>query len=573
MAVSGRKQSDLLGSIAAGSTEDFDYCCEPCLTTGQHVEAHGFCVTCQEYLCCNCLDCHKKAKISRSHQILRKDDFDKLQATQEPYNECTEHCSIHKKEIINFYCPSHHALGCKGCIHLDHRTCKIDNIPEKCTGIADDKDFDDVMQKLGEKLKEAEEISERAKRSSCDINDNNKEIIQAITEFRKDINDRLDRMQQDVLKDTEGIKSNNCRIVQMVLDKCGNIISDINSLQSRLHLSKAKHQNGQVYIDIKRSESVLKSDILNEAQESLMNTTIHYSFQRNADLETVLTKKRVFGEIVNPPGHEATKKTKYDDDLIVKEGINVQTKSDKTTSFITGCAVLNMNELVLADNENKKVKLVSIENRLVQKERALDTRPWDIAVMSQDQFAVTMPVIKNIVVMTTDDKLSYVRSIKVGRECYGIDFNQDCLYVACLSPPSVIVLNIKGDILYNFSLNFLTIGFAPYIAVSRDPKLMFISDSGHNSVMSVSLQGEVRVAYKHADLSGLCGLLMLDDRSLLVCCRCNDKIYQVKEDLKQVKIVHENIPDPYSICYNKHSGEVYVGCHGNQLKVLSKNDQ
>jgi hypothetical protein len=278
-------------------------------------------------------------------------------------------------------------------------------------------------------------------------------------------------------------------------------------------------------------------------------------------------------EIVSPPCHETTKKTKYGDNLIEKEDINVNTKSDMAKSFITGCAVLNMNELVLADTDNKKVKLVSIENKLVQKEKSLDTRPWDIAVISQDQFAVTMPGIKSIVVMTTDDKLSSVRSIKVGRECYGIDLNQDCFYVACLSPPSVIVLNTKGDILNDISLNFLTIGFAPYIAVRRDSKLMFISDSGHDSVMSVSLQEEVRVAYKHADLSGPCGLLMLDDRSLLVCCRCNDKIYQVKEDLKQVKIVHENIPDPYSICYNKHSGEVYVGCHGNQLKVLSKNDQ
>jgi hypothetical protein len=108
MAVSGRKQRDLLGSVAAGSTEDFDHCCEPCLTTGQRIEAHGFCVTCQEYLCKNCHDVHRKTKVLRNHQILQRNDFDKIQTTRKSNNECTEMCQVHKKEIINFI--AHHTM-------------------------------------------------------------------------------------------------------------------------------------------------------------------------------------------------------------------------------------------------------------------------------------------------------------------------------------------------------------------------------------------------------------------------------------------------------------------------------
>ncbi|XP_060578756.1 uncharacterized protein LOC132735785 [Ruditapes philippinarum] len=568
MAVSGRKQRDLLGSIAAGSTEDFDYCCEPCLTTGQHVEAHGFCVTCQEYLCCNCLDCHKKAKLSRSHQILRKCDFDKLHAMQQPYNECTEHCSIHRKEIINFYCPSHHALGCKDCIHSDHRTCKIEYIPEKCAGIAEDKQFDDVMQKLDEKIKEAEEISKKAKRCRSDLNDNNKEIINAITDFRKEINDCLDSMQQDVLKYAKGIKSNTHNIVQHVLDKCGNIISYIKSLQSRLRSSRASHQNGQVYVDIKRSESTLKSDELNEVQETLMNTNLCYSFKRNVDLETLLSTKKLFGEIVNHPRNEATKKTKYVDNLVEIQDINVKTKSDKMSCNITGCAVINMNKLVLADFNNRKVKLISIENRLVQEEKVLESAPWDITAMSQDQFAVAIPGIEKIVVMTTDVKLSCVNRIKVDRECYGIDFNQDCLYVACLSPPSAIVLNTKGDIMNDINLSFLNI-LTPYIAVKNDSQLLYISDFENDRIVSVSLEADIKDTYKHEDLERPYGMLVLDDGSLLVCSSYNGTICQVREDLKQVKIMHENIFRPKSLCFSRHYDEVYVGCRSNQFKVLS----
>ncbi|XP_060554317.1 uncharacterized protein LOC132715344 [Ruditapes philippinarum] len=571
MAVSGRKQIDLLGSVAAGSAEDFDHCCEPCLTTGQHIEAHGFCVTCQEYLCKNCHDVHRKTKVSRNHQILQRYDFDKIQTTRKSNNECTEMCQVHEKEIIKFYCPSHHALVCNDCIVLGHRTCKVDYIPEKCVGIADGTEFGDVMQKLGEKLKEASEISKKAKSSRSNINDYSKEIIKAITEFRKEINDRLDLMQKDALNNAEEIKSNNNKIIQHVLDTCENTISGIKCLQSSLHASKSNHEDGQLYIDMKRAESTLKSYELNDAEQTLMHTNMHYSFQRNSELETLFCKKMVFGESVNHSRHESTKVIKAVDRLIEKGDINVKTSSDKMTCHITGCAVLNTNKLVLADWENKKVKLISIENKRVQEEKALDSGPCDIAVMSQDLFAVTMPYIKEIVVMTTDDKLSCVRSIKVDRQCYCIDFNQDCLYVACLSPPSVIVLNTPGDILNNISLNFLSPDYIPYIAVRKDSKLLYISDFDNDNITSVSLQGKVTATYKHTDLSGPCGMLMLDDGALLVCCYKNGTIHKVNGDLKHGKIMYKGEDGDLlqSICHSSRYAEIYVGCIGDQLKVLN----
>jgi hypothetical protein len=293
---------------------------------------------------------------------------------------------------------------------------------------------------------------------------------------------------------------------------------------------------------------------------------MHYSFERNSDLESLLSKTRVFGEIVSHSCYEPPNEMKSVDRLIGKGDINVKTSSAKMECCITGCAVLNTNKLVLADCGNNKIKLISIENRLVQEEKALDSRPFDIAVMSQDQFAETMPDIKEIVVMRTD-KLSCVRSIKVDGDCYGIDFNQDCLYVACLYPTSVIVLNTQGDILNNIPLNFLSPDFFPYITVRKDSKLLYISDFCYHSVVSVSLQGTVTATYKHTDLSGPRGMLMLDDGSLLVCCS-NRTIQKVNGNLKQGNIMCHGVNNPRSVCYSAHHDEVYVGCGSDKLKVF-----
>jgi hypothetical protein len=425
------------------------------------------------------------------------------------------------------------------------------------------------MNKLGEKLKEASEISKKAKSSRSNINDYNKEIIKAISEFRQEINDRLDLMQKDALNNAEEIKSSTNKIIQHVLDTCEDMISGIKCLQSSLHASRSTHQDGQLYIDMKRAESTLKSDELIDAEETLLHTNMHYSFQRNSELETLLCAKMVFGEIVDHSGHEPSKMTKTVDHLIWKENINVKTSLDTKKCDISGCAVLNTNKLVLADYNNKKVKFISIENRLVQQENALDSEPFDIAVMSQDQFAVTMPYIKEILVMTTDKKLSCVRSIKVERKCYGIDYNHDRLYVSCLYHPSVIVLNTQGDILNDIPLKFMSPDYIPYITVRKDSKLLYISDYINDSIVSVSLQGKVTATYKHTDLSRPQGVLMLDDGSLLVCCLSNATIHKVNGDLKKGKIIHQDKTLLQSLCYSSRYNEVYVGCFDdNKLKVF-----
>ncbi|XP_053391556.1 E3 ubiquitin-protein ligase TRIM33-like [Mercenaria mercenaria] len=140
MAVSGRKVADFQGSLSKGSAEDFDHRCEPCLAIGQQIEAHGFCVDCQEHLCKNCFAYHQRLKANKHHQLVNKDNMAKHAVSKES-DKCTEKCQVHKKEVIKFFCPKHEALGCNDCIVLNHRACDIDYIPDKCAGIGDSAEF------------------------------------------------------------------------------------------------------------------------------------------------------------------------------------------------------------------------------------------------------------------------------------------------------------------------------------------------------------------------------------------------------------------------------------------------
>ncbi|XP_045176315.2 uncharacterized protein LOC123536888 [Mercenaria mercenaria] len=571
MAVSGRKLSDCQGSISLGSAKDFDHSCQPCLTFGQHVAADGFCVECQEYLCKTCFECHKRKKVSRNHQLLDKDNVGKHAITRKDSEECTEKCSVHKKEIIDFFCPTHESLGCNDCIILNHRTCKIDYIPVKCADIGGSEEYRVIMEKLNEKMKDAEDIMKKAEVRDKEIDKCHAGIIKEILNFRKEINERLDQLQQKIQKDADKNKSNDKIIIQIVLDECANISSDIKKLQSTLQAHKSSRQNGHLYINMKRAESKLKSDEVQKVDETLAKTNIQCSFERNTDLENTLSKQSVFGNLKLSTSFVTTTKKKQIKTLTRKEVINVRTKSDSWyRCYITGCAILPSNKLVLADNNECKLKVVDRQSKTVIEEKKLDSKPWDIVVLPQDQIAVTVPGNKEILIMKTVGKLSTVRKIPVKCECYGIFYHQDHLYVVCMNPNSVLVLDTQGNVQNTISLNNYIFERPRSIVVSEDSTHIYIGDCLSNCIVSITLQGDVSAVYRHRYLGGPEGMAMLDDGSLLVCCFWSCTIHHISGDLKQGQIMKDVKPVPRSICYSHHHDEVYTGCMGDWLIVFSR---
>ncbi|XP_053384908.1 uncharacterized protein LOC123536777 isoform X2 [Mercenaria mercenaria] len=573
MAVSGRKVSDIHGSASLGSAEDFDNSCEPCLFVGQHVGAYGFCVECQEYLCKNCFECHKKTKATRNHQLLDKDNVGKHATTNKDSDECTEKCSVHKKEIIKFFCPTHKALGCNDCVILDHRTCNIDYIPDKCADIGDSEEYMDIMKKLKEKMKEAEDVLKKAEVRDKEIDQFHAGIIKEILNFRKEINERLDQLQQNIQKDVDKKKANDKKIIQTVLDECASISTDIKNLQSSLQANKNARQNGQLYINIKRAECKINSDAVKKTDEHLAKSDMQYSFERNADLENMLSKRDTFGKLnlsssLVVPTKKKIYKEKYT--LTYKEDINIRTKSDKSNCYITGCAVLSTNKLVLADIYNRKLKVVDIQSKAVIEEKGLNSALWDIAVMPRDHIAVTISDERAIYLMSTSGQLSEVKKIPVKCKCMGITYHQDHLYVVCQSPNSVLVLDTKGNVQNTISLNNDIFNVPQYIVVSEDSRHIYISDFDNNCIVSITLQGDVAAVYKHGELEGPEGMVMLDDGSLLVCSfYYPGRIHHMSGDLKQVQIMTDRLSGPKSICYSHHHDEVYIGCRNDQLKVFS----
>ncbi|XP_053390892.1 uncharacterized protein LOC128553741 [Mercenaria mercenaria] len=571
MAVSGRNVADFQSSISKGSAQDFDHGCEPCLAIGQQIEAHGFCVDCQEYLCKNCFAYHQRTKASKHHQLVNKNNMDKHAVIKMESNECTEKCQVHKKEVIKFFCPKHEALCCNDCIVLNHRACDIDYIPDKCAGSGDSAEFREVLRELDQKVNEADNIIKHASRREKELDSCYDKLFKVISMFRKEINDRLDQLQKQIQTDADKKISTHKQMVKKVLETCETTSSDIKQLQSRLQDYKASQQNGQLYITMKQAKSKLKSDEIKEADRSLEKTNIQYTFDRNQDLTNMLSREDAFGKLTLSSSVVTSNEIKPIDKLTQKENINIKTKSDRHQCCITGCVALSSNKIVAADSNNVKLKVVDIKNKTIIEETTLPSEPWDIAVMPQDHIAVTMPEEKEIHIMTTSGKLSAVRKFPVKGECRGVVYHQGHLYLVCSYPKCVFITDTEGNVQNTILLpcNKMHVFNNPwYLLLSKDLRHIFISDYGIDGVVSITLQGDISAEYEYVENPR--GMMMLGDGSLLMCrCRKSGSLYRISGDLKRSRTVIDDLSYPRSMCYNRDQHEVYVGCLGDQMIVLS----
>ncbi|XP_060566020.1 uncharacterized protein LOC132725051 [Ruditapes philippinarum] len=408
MAEPGHKQSDLSESVLKSSAEDFDHKCVPCLSSDkQIVEATGFCVTCQEFLCRECFNFHKKTKVLKHHELL---DGGNMPRGSPPYTKehirsipeiFTQRCSTHNNEFIKFFCPMHETVGCTVCMTIGHKTCKIDYIPENCTGIAESVEYSNVIQKLDKKVKDTDAVLIKAGHRDKFLDLQYDNFITEVTKYRKRIDNRLDELQEKVIEIAGKRRSQDKKAIEEVIGNCNDTSSEAKKTRSSLQDNKASKQNIQLYINIKQAESNLKTDNIQQDEQSLDKINVQYKFQHNEDLEKMIGNLNAFGKISFPSN--LSNKEIYSNCLTYVDKINIRTDSDKAffKCHVIGCAVLSSNKIVLIDSfHNQKLKVVDTDSKTVIEEKVMDAPPAGITAIPNDQIAVIIPKKEKILIMS-----------------------------------------------------------------------------------------------------------------------------------------------------------------------------
>lgn len=118
--------------------------------------------------------------------------------------------------------------------------------------------------------------------------------------------------------------------------------------------------------------------------------------------------------------------------LKYKTIFNGRTKTDKRHCWFTGVAILENGSMLLADRNNKKLKLFSADSSLLQ-EADTDSAPFDLALMDNGVVAVTITKERSVRFIKPYNLSWATGSINTKQNCVGIDYQKGQLFVLCES--------------------------------------------------------------------------------------------------------------------------------------------
>ena len=294
------------------------------------------------------------------------------------------------------------------------------------------------MERLQKRLVEAVKRSEqniKSLQTSYEI------ILEEIFDFRRQINDSLDRLQQNTVNELDKLHSSLTNSLEDERKQCETFISKF-----KLHdATSIKSPDKSFILCRKNVDQIASAELFLQKA-----TTEDIEFQHNNDLKQFLAACTYLGKITSRVGVVSHQHVDPNKVISVQEKsqFNVKTNTDVNTCFISGICVMFNGNLVISDLKNQCVKLLDQAYNVIEQVK-LTTSPWfmcNICNISPNEVAVAISDHKSLntinFLRVDNGKISKIKNIKLNHSCYGIAYHKGDMFVT--SGTSLFQYTIDG---------------------------------------------------------------------------------------------------------------------------------
>ena len=531
--------------------------CGPCSRDGQHHDAEGYCIDCSEYFCNTCIKHHKNLKITKNHVLRDRKAMPKYKQISENNNgdeSSTETCDIHSSELLRYFCKDHDEPCCSVCATLKHRQCNeilyIPDIKAKKTT----KQSEGMIRRIKILTNQFEKVQEETNKNMQLLDIQKSDFQQAIMKIHRDIIALLNNLEKTVAREMSIVYESEKGYLTKRTEVCDDAIKSLQLYGSNLNIALQNGIESKSFLQLKKTaKQVIRLETLLEAMKYKNADTLKFQFRSSRSTKELLKNMISLGivEIVNRPTKSAAFVTEF----------NVKSQSDSyEVCDITGCTVLEDGRILLADMYNESLKLFGPSNKLVAQSK-LSAEPWDISLVHSDQVVITLPREKKLQFFTVGTILKPLHKIgpilTKSSQFYGVTYHQEKLYVTCPKddPPNIKILDMKGKELRSItsSPQERNLFSDPlYLTISPDGRVLYISDSGNNTIISLQLKTDGQVkTFSDPENNPMGGLLIQPDGNLYVCGFKTNSILNLTSECMFVNsLIEGELRNPQAICYS-----------------------
>ena len=223
-----------------------DYPCSPCVREKKLIESTSFCKDCNEKLCSQCVQFHKKFQVLRTHAIVNIVDHlaikEAKKAEKKKVHKVDVRCKHHRGKLIELYCPEHDEVGCKVCMAMNHKGCgKSEYVVDKCEGISHGNELMGVKKDLHSIKIQVADLKLQRKEDLKRLTAEKDNILHTLSEFRKTVNDILDKLEKEVKEKLHKKFDEDSTIIKNDINKCEEQVVKTESLLEKLRTGPESH--------------------------------------------------------------------------------------------------------------------------------------------------------------------------------------------------------------------------------------------------------------------------------------------------------------------------------------------
>ncbi|XP_071150325.1 putative leucine-rich repeat-containing protein DDB_G0290503 [Mytilus edulis] len=386
--------------------------CGPCMFDDVTKDAGRWCTNCEEGLCEDCENVHRKGKTTRNHRVISIEDYRKI-----------EHVSIsqvceHHGENLEWLCKSHDEVLCVVCVPSKHNACS-DVIPISVNS-ADSRQstaFSDLEETINGTLRNVKQCIKNRESASNELEKQELEIKTMFHETRTNINSHLDKLQEKLLYELRS-SSDTCKSKYIkLLQKLKSTEEMLTKVREQTTHMKQFSSDIQVFLGTRQVSRQIVREV--ESIKSEFDATKDYELK--VSMHSLITKLsndvEEFGKImVSESATNFDLRAQKFDQAQMK--INVQRSrsiSDIQLQLIRSFQIKSKNEIsvigyIILPNRNLLIANKK-DNHLIEysdtgehiRDIPVSSKPYGIAVIDPDRIVVTYEEYSYIEIMNYEN--------------------------------------------------------------------------------------------------------------------------------------------------------------------------
>ena len=559
------------GQYSLSTEEGFEFECSQCKIDDVVREANYFCPECSEYFCSSCeSSLHGRLKVTKFHKLLPTGESTKAVA-QNTATLPIMKCGCNLDRSVEFVCIEHKCSVCCECNNITHRKCRTVSIAEKCKYFTE--------SQLTSSIEKTKHVEYKAVCLQALHSEQDKKFELEKSRCKEEINrikDQLITFIETLAKKTvdelEALPFAHAKEYEISLSACNSVVAKLKADNKLLKGAQATGDSIQMFV---ASYSVTNSfeiynNLLEEVQSQMKSTAL--SFKPDTTLVDIQNKVKTLGNI-EATTHYVGRQFCPESFLSVKvkgEIFNITPAGAKRMTVLT---FMPNGDLLICDFERKLLTVLN-EKFDITTTLALPDGPWDAAVLNEAEIVVTSPDTKKLQKIALMPEWKVGSSISLQKKCFDVKTVGAKLVVLCTNDPGegeIRVLDFDGNVQRRLGLNddgtyLLSQPLHMTVTCNSDEDRVYVSDLVANTIVCMSLEGQLLSKLKCPHIRNPRGILLDRDNNYFVC-GAND-VYSMRADgtsCRKLLTREDGIEKPYCLNYRDKDETLIVTCAGKLL--------